>query len=211
MIPERSILEKGKELVAIAKRFDARNIRFFGEVVSDNPPPRPNCGVDILVDSERGKDAEGTLSALKSAFEAALGRQVGVKTPDMVFPPNLRNILETEVVHLDVLLDLNDDHLRNSPVDPVIIAHRLELLAIAKRYNVINLRLAGNIVREGHAPDCRITILAEVDHIYSPVQCPFPLLEWRFESILKRTVNLINSRTCIPPLSREALRGVISL
>ena len=37
MIPDTSIIEKGEELIVIAKEFGAGNIRFFGEVVCKNP------------------------------------------------------------------------------------------------------------------------------------------------------------------------------
>ncbi|MDM8525520.1 hypothetical protein QUF80_19295 [Desulfococcaceae bacterium HSG8] len=97
-------------MAEIAKRFDAGNIRFFGEVVSKNP--RPNCGVDIIVDMERDKVSENSIRALEAEFERLLGRLVGVKTPRMFLPPIYEDIIMREVVHLDPLLNRSTDHLR---------------------------------------------------------------------------------------------------
>lgn len=210
MIPDQSILEKVHEMAEIAKRFGASNIRFFGEVVNKNP--RPNCGVDIIVDMEKSKASEMNIRALEAAFEKLLGRMVGVKIPDMFLPPIYDDIIMQEIVHLDPLLNQSTDHLRDTHIDDIIIEKRLEILVLAKRHRLINIRLAGEIVRKDHDPDCEITILADIErtrHYFDEREVLG--LEIRLGNILKRNVNILIPDRMIPPLFDDYLREIVTL
>jgi len=210
MIPDNSILEKAQEMAEIAKKFDASDICFFGEVVGENP--RPNCGVDIIVDMERNKVSEGNIRALEAEFERLLGRLVGVKTPDMFLPPIYEDIIMREAVHLDPLLNQSTDHLRETHIDAVIIEKRLEILVLAKRYGLVNIRLAGEIVREDHGTDCRITILADIDRRNRYFDEREVLgLEIRLGNILERNVNILIPDRMIPPLYDDYFRKTVTL
>ncbi len=208
MLPDDSILEKGEELVALAAKYGAGNIRFFGDVVSAKP--RPDCGVDIIVDVERGKTTREDIEALKEEFRQLLGRDVGVNSPDMFLPP-VFEILSEEFVHLDVLLDRSTDHLQGTHVDPIIIEKRLELLVIAKRWGLVNLRLVGEIVRKGHPPDCGVRIWADIENRVFMT----PILQYGIESrmgkILGRMVTIVFPREMTPPPFREDYREAIPL
>ncbi len=209
MIPDESILEKSEEMVALAEKFGANNIRFFGEVVGGDP--RPGCGVDIIVDVERGEVSVEDIDILKSKFKKLLGREVGLRTPDMFLPPIYRIISDEEVVHLDVLLNRSTDHLKETPIDPIVIEKRLELLAIAKRYGLVNLRLAGEIVRKSHQPDCTIQVLADIERSRFVDQLRIYGLELRMGKILGRMVTILIPDMMVPPLTRECLREAIVL
>ena len=207
MIPDTSIIEKGEELIAIAKEFGVSNIRFFGEVVSENP--RPDCGVDILVDVERGRVSQEDIYLLEAKFSTLLGRVVGLKIPDMFLPPILELILE-EVVHLDVLLHQNADHLNDTPVDAVIIDHRLELFVIAKRYGAENIRLIGEIVRESHPPDCSIQMLVDLENRRFD-QRDLLHLGLRMGRILGCVVNVLTPDMILPPLVQDDRKEAVTL
>ncbi len=208
MIPDNSILEKIEEMIALAKKYGAGNIRFFGDVVSRNP--RPACGVDIVVDEDRGRTTREDIENLKMEFQELLGREVGLSTPDMFLPPVFK-IVAKEFVHLDVLLDRSTDHLKNTNVDPDIIEKRLELLVIGKRYGLVNLRLVGDCVSNEHKPDCEIRMWADyvgrrhLDHLllYG--------VESRMGKVLGRmvTINLPDRMT--PPPFRDEIRKAVKL
>ncbi len=208
MIPDDSILEKGEELVALAAKYGASNIRFFGDVVSKKP--QPGCGVDIIVDVERGKTTKEDIEALKEEFQQLLGREVGVNSPNMFLPP-VFEILSDEFVHLDVLLDRSTDHLVGTNVDPGVIENRLELLVIAKRYGLVNLRLVGECVRKSHKPDCSVRIWGDVEGRVFMDPLRLYGIESRMGRVLGRmvTINLPNRMT--PPPFRDELREAVPL
>lgn len=209
MIPDKSIIEKGEEMIAIAKEFGASNIRFFGEVTGGNP--RPNCGVDILVDAERGRLSKADIYSMESKFSELLGgRLVGLKIPDMFIPPILKLVLE-EVVHLDVLLDQNTDHLKEADIDSVIIEKRLELLAMAKRHGATNVRLIGDIVKEWRQPDCSVGMLVDIDRSRYFDRRDLLHLEIRMGKILGRSVNICTPDMIIPPILQDYLRDAVTL
>jgi predicted nucleotidyltransferase len=161
---------------------------------------------------ERQKASEGNIRALEAEFEKLLGRLVGLKIPDMFLPPIYEDIIMREVVHLDPLLNRNTDHLTEAHIDEIIIEKRLEILALAKRHRLINLRLAGEIVRENHEPDCRITILADIEqsrHYFDEREVLG--LEIRLGDILKRNVTILIPDRMIPPLYDDYYKKTVTL
>ncbi|MCP4111883.1 MAG: hypothetical protein GY749_41205 [Desulfobacteraceae bacterium] len=209
MIPDQSIIEKGEEMIAIAKEYGAFNIRFFGEVVRDHA--RPNCGVDILVDVERGSVSNKDVVLLESEFSKILGgRLVGLKIPDMFIPPIFELILE-EVVHLEVLLDQGTEHLKGTHIDQIVIEKRLEILVLAKRHGVTNVRLFGDIVNKSHQPDCSINLLVDIeDNRFDRYNGPLHL-EIRVGRILDRVVNVLTPDMLLPPILQDYLRDAVTL
>ncbi len=209
MIPDKSIIEKGEEMIATAREFGATNIRFFGEVVREHA--RPNCGVDILVDVERGSVTKKDVAVLESKFSKILGgRLIGLKIPDMFIPPIFELILE-EVVHLDVLLNQDADHLKGTHIDPIIIEKRLEILVMAKRHGVTNVRLFGEIVEESHRPDCSINMLVDIEDSRFDRYRGLLHLEIRMGRILDRVVNMLTPDMLLPPILRDYLRNAVTL
>ena len=146
---------------------------------------------------------------MESKFSKLLGRVVGLKTPDMFIPPIFELILE-EVVHLDVLLNRNADHLKATHIDSIIIDKRLELLVIAKRHGVKNVRLIGEIVRESHPPDCSIDMLVDLENRRLD-QLDLLHLGSQMGRILGRVVNICTPDMILPPLLRDYLQEAITL
>lgn len=207
MILDPTIIEKGKEMLAIAQKFGASNIRFFGEVVHENP--RANCGVDILVDVERGRVSQEDLDALRLEFSKLLGREVGLNIPDSFIPPILECVLE-EVVHLEVVLQQNADHLKGTHVDAIVIDKRMELLVLAKRYGIKNVRLIGEIVRPSHSPDCSIHLLVDLENRRLD-QLDLLHLGIRMGKVLGRVVKIFTPDMLLPPLLQDELREAVPL
>ncbi len=207
MIPDAAILEKVEELIAVAGEYGARNLRFFGDVVSERPSP--NCGVDMLVDLEGVRDAQADIQALETRFSEVLGRTVNVKTLAMFIPPILDLILD-EAVHADVFLHRNADHLRGTPIDADIIEHRLELLVLATRYGAENVRLIGDIARPSHRPDCSVQMLVDRNNQRFD-QRELPYLELRMGSILGRVVHVYTPDMILPPQLQHELQSAIQL
>ncbi len=110
----------------------------------------------------KGGTTKEDIEKLKAEFAELLGREVGLSTPRMFLPP-VFEIYAEEFVHLDALLDRNADHLIEAGVDPIIIEKRLELIVIAKRYDLVNLRLVGDILRKSRRPDCGVRMWADYE------------------------------------------------
>ncbi len=91
-----SLLEKRSELVAVARRHGATNVRLFGSVVRGEETP--SSDLDILVDLAEDRGFEDFL-ALAEELEALTGRRVDLLTSRGV-SPFLRPIIDREAVAL---------------------------------------------------------------------------------------------------------------
>lgn len=86
--------ERRDEILAIARRHGASNVRVFGSVARDEA--RADSDIDLLVDLESGRSLMD-LAELHLALEELLGRSVDVGT---MVKPRLRDRVETEAVTL---------------------------------------------------------------------------------------------------------------
>lgn len=86
--------ERRDEILAIARRHGASNVRVFGSVARDEA--RADSDIDLLVDLESGRSLMD-LAELHLALEELLGRSVDVGT---MVKPRLRDRVETEAVIL---------------------------------------------------------------------------------------------------------------
>jgi predicted nucleotidyltransferase len=77
-----------RELLDVARRHGARNLRVFGSVARGQA--RPDSDVDLLVDLEPGRTLLD-LVALRREASAVLGRRADVFTADMLREPARRS------------------------------------------------------------------------------------------------------------------------
>lgn len=84
------------ELLTVARRHGARNVRVFGSTARDQA--RANSDIDLLVELEPGRTLLD-LVALRRELSAALGRPVDVATDEMLSQP-ARVQAESEAVPL---------------------------------------------------------------------------------------------------------------
>jgi predicted nucleotidyltransferase len=75
---------KRRELLALARRYGARNVRIFGSTARGEAGP--DSDIDLLVDLEAGRTLLD-LVALRHEASELLGRRVDVTTPDMLRDP----------------------------------------------------------------------------------------------------------------------------
>jgi uncharacterized protein len=207
-IPEESILQKCEEIIAICKEFKADNVRFFGELVGENP--LPDCAFQFLVDVQRRTVSNEDFLLLEAKLEKLLGRQVAVSTPDMYIPPILEIKLK-EVVHLDVLLNRSTEHLKGTYIDQDIIDKRLEILVLAKRHGMDNVRLIGDIVQDWHTPDSSVSMMVDTDSGSYMGQLDIYYVEFAMERVLGRSVNIYTENMMIPPIRDDYLKDAVAL
>ncbi|HWG84861.1 MAG TPA: nucleotidyltransferase family protein [Deinococcales bacterium] len=79
-----------EEILAIAARHGARNVRVFGSVARDEAGPESD--VDFLVDFEQGRSLFD-LGAMVLDLQDLLGRRVDVTTPGSLYVPARRSVL----------------------------------------------------------------------------------------------------------------------
>jgi predicted nucleotidyltransferase len=77
MTAEELVRAKRDQIVAIASRFGARNVRVFGSVARGES--REDSDIDVLVDWDLGRSLWDHVG-LKQALEDLLGRRVDVGT-----------------------------------------------------------------------------------------------------------------------------------
>jgi predicted nucleotidyltransferase len=88
--------EKREEILRIAARHGAHNVRVFGSVARGDA--RPDSDIDFLVEMEPGRSLMD-VGELKMDLEDLLGRRVDVARPRALRPP-LRNRVFSEAVPL---------------------------------------------------------------------------------------------------------------
>lgn len=86
--------DKRSELLQVADRYGARNLRIFGSVARGEASPESD--IDMLVDFEPGRSLLD-LSGLLLEFEAILGRRVDVVSESGLRDRMRRRILEEAV------------------------------------------------------------------------------------------------------------------
>jgi uncharacterized protein len=86
--------EKRRELLALARRHGARNVRVFGSTARGEAGPKSD--VDLLVELDSGRTLLD-LIALRREATALLGRQVDVTTAEMLRDP-VRHEAERDAV-----------------------------------------------------------------------------------------------------------------
>jgi predicted nucleotidyltransferase/DNA-binding XRE family transcriptional regulator len=79
-----AVRQRRRELLAIARRHGARNVRVFGSTARGQA--RPDSDIDLLVDLDPGRTLLD-LVALRRELSEALGAPVDVATTDMLREP----------------------------------------------------------------------------------------------------------------------------
>jgi AbrB family looped-hinge helix DNA binding protein len=93
----RSLLERKRdEILALAKRHGARNVRMFGSAARGEE--RPDSDLDLMVDLDRGRGLLD-LIGLSQDLSELLGREVDVLTEEGL-SPHLRDRIRAEAVPL---------------------------------------------------------------------------------------------------------------
>jgi uncharacterized protein len=82
------VRERRRELLALARRHGARNVRIFGSTARGEAGPESD--VDLLVDLERGRTLLDLVALRREASEL-LGRPVDIATLDMLREPVRRD------------------------------------------------------------------------------------------------------------------------
>jgi predicted nucleotidyltransferase len=78
---EHAVRRRRRELLEVARRHGARNLRVFGSTARGDA--RPDSDVDLLVDLEAGRTLLD-LVALRREASDVLGRPVDIATPQML-------------------------------------------------------------------------------------------------------------------------------
>jgi len=88
------IKNRRNEILAIATRYGASNIRVFGSMAHGNESPESD--IDIIVKMEKGRSLLDII-AIKQDIEELLGRKVDVVTEASISPYIRDNVLKEAV------------------------------------------------------------------------------------------------------------------
>ena len=96
MSVSNTIKSRREEILNIAKKFGAKNVRVFGSVARGEEGPESD--IDIIVEMEKGSSLLDII-AIKQDIEELLGRKVDVVTEASI-SPYIRNEVLREAVNL---------------------------------------------------------------------------------------------------------------
>ncbi len=96
MSVSNTIKSRREEIMNIAKKFGAKNVRVFGSVARGEEGPESD--IDIIVEMEKGSSLLDII-AIKQDIEELLGREVDVVTEASI-SPYIRNEVLREAVNL---------------------------------------------------------------------------------------------------------------
>jgi len=96
MSREELLKEKQREILGLAAKYGARNVRVFGSVARGQADERSD--VDFLVEMEPGRSLLD-LGGLQAELEALLGCPVDVVT-EKALKPRIRGRILAEAVHI---------------------------------------------------------------------------------------------------------------
>jgi predicted nucleotidyltransferase len=91
-----TIKSKREEILNIAQKFGAKNVRIFGSMARGEE--NPESDLDIIVEMEKGSSLLDII-AIKQDIEELLGRKVDVVTEASI-SPYIRNTVLREAVNL---------------------------------------------------------------------------------------------------------------
>ena len=94
MSVSNTIKSRREEILEIAKKFGAKNIRVFGSMARGEESPESD--LDIIVDMEKGSSLLDII-AIKQDIEELLGRKVDIVTEASISPYIRRTILREAV------------------------------------------------------------------------------------------------------------------
>ena len=96
MSVSNTIKSKREEILNIAQKFGAKNVRIFGSMARGEE--NPESDLDIIVEMEKGSSLLDII-AIKQYIEELLGRKVEVVTEASI-SPYIRNTVLREAVNL---------------------------------------------------------------------------------------------------------------
>ena len=96
MSVSNTIKSKREEILNIAQKFGAKNVRIFGSMARGEE--NPESDLDIIVEMEKGSSLLDII-AIKQDIEELLGRKVDVVTEASI-SPYIRNTVLREAVNL---------------------------------------------------------------------------------------------------------------